>query len=336
MIELHNDRLVFSFPDVHRDAQFSLSFQRTLRIPDDNRTYPLPAGLGTFPIRHVDDFGSSVPKKWLTHGGVLLPMHQSEAMWINFDADDYPFAIKIAAGKINAVTGDAWSNDLSATPQDYVVLPEQPWLDGFCVQKGLIRQFIAMPLGKGFTAEEQLTGQAEHGGVQIIAYPMKVERYRKWLESRAAVPRFDFCLGAVCSASAPELGLAPGGLMRQEIYEDEFGLDAWDTSSGSRCFAHILNSAAYKAVTGENPPTEPITADEYKANGVPWFDYYGGDLEALEAQIQLAGLDSVAATKIKKGQSVDEPVVQIDPQEVKVLSKTKLVNRPGKSGGSGG
>ena len=29
-------------------------------------------------------------------------------MWLNFDCDDYPFAVKIAAGKINAVTGDTW------------------------------------------------------------------------------------------------------------------------------------------------------------------------------------------------------------------------------------
>ena len=27
---------------------------------------------------------------------------------------------------------------------------------------------------------------------------------------------------------AHEMGLAPGGLMRQEIYEDEYGFSAWD------------------------------------------------------------------------------------------------------------
>ena len=53
--------------------------------------------------------------------------------------------------------------------------PEQPWLDGFNVSEDFIRQFIAMPLGEGFTAEEQITGKAEHGGLQIIVYPMKHE-----------------------------------------------------------------------------------------------------------------------------------------------------------------
>jgi hypothetical protein len=29
--------------------RFSMSLQRTLRIPDDGREYPLPPGLGLFP-----------------------------------------------------------------------------------------------------------------------------------------------------------------------------------------------------------------------------------------------------------------------------------------------
>src|SRR5512134_3415450 len=176
MIELRKDTLVFSFPEVHRDARLRIELQRTLRIPDDGRTYPLPPGLGRFPLRHVDDFAERVPRKWLAHGGALLPMYQSEAMWLNFDAE-YPFAVKVATGKINAATGDPWSDGLHRRPQDYLSVPTQPWLDGYCVDKGLIRQFVAMPLGSGYSAEEQLTGEAEHGGVQIVAYPMKAEVY---------------------------------------------------------------------------------------------------------------------------------------------------------------
>ena len=103
-------------------------------------------------------------------------------MWINFYKGDYPFAIKIAAGKINALTGDTWTNKLSKTKQDYVVIPEQPWIDGFAIDDGFIRQFVAMQLGDGYTAEEQITGKAEFGGLQIIAYPMKREIYEELKE----------------------------------------------------------------------------------------------------------------------------------------------------------
>ena len=180
MIELRENTLSFSFPEVHADARMDISFQRTLRIPDDGRTYPLPPGLDHFPVRHVDDLGPLVPAEWRRRGGVALPMYQSEAMWLHFSSeDDYPFAVKIAAGKIDAVTGESWNDDIHRDPQDYVVVPTQPWLDGFAVEKGTIRQFVAMPLGAGYSAEEQITGKAEHGGVQIVVYPMKGEVGRR-------------------------------------------------------------------------------------------------------------------------------------------------------------
>ncbi len=44
MITLEHERLVFRFPKVHDEAECAISFQRTLRIPDDGKSYPLPPG----------------------------------------------------------------------------------------------------------------------------------------------------------------------------------------------------------------------------------------------------------------------------------------------------
>lgn len=297
MIELRNDELIFRFPEVHEDAVCSLGFQRTLRIPDDNRDYPLPPGLGDFPLSHIDDYRETVPEDWIKHGGIFLPMYQAEAMWINFDGS-YPMAVKIAAGKIDALTGEGWKNDISEEPQDYLVVPEQPWLDGFCVGQGLIRQFVAMPLGEGYSAEEQLTGEAKHGGLQIVVYPMKASQYETWLEEQVPSEAVMYS-----PPSAPlEMGLAPGGLMRQEIYEDPHGFDSWDTSVRSRCFVHIVNSVRFLQLSGTEPPSRPPTARDYTEAGLPWFEYYGGDVPALEGAKKLMGLDSVAAKKLKNGE----------------------------------
>src|SRR5262249_2817999 len=246
MIELRNDALVFHFPEVHPHAGLTINFQRTLRIPDDGRTYPLPPGLGSFPLRHVDDFARRVPGDWIEHGGVMLPMYQAEAMWLYFHADyaprrgSYPFAIKVATGKIDAVSGKSWAPGLHRRPQDYMVAPHQPWLDGYCVTKGTIRQFVAMPLGQGYTAEEQITGQAEHGGLQIMVYPMRREvferRFPEQVEKAMPFPMRKLRCAAPASAA---MGLAPGGRMKQEIYEDPFDLDDWDTAHTGRCFVHI-------------------------------------------------------------------------------------------------
>ena len=316
-IELRDNQLIFRFPNVHEDAELMIEFQRTLRIPDDNREYYLPPGLGKFPLNRVDDYPDNLPDTWKEHGGVFLPMYQTEALWINFTAD-YPMAVKIAAGKINAVTGAAWKEELSNTPQDYLVVPDQPWLDGFCVERGLIRQFVAMPLGEGYTAEEQLTGEAEHGGLQIAVYPMQASVYearqneRMYLLSDAPPMQ---------EASPPEMGLAPGGLMRQEIYEDTYGFDAWETSIQSRCFVHIVNSVQLVHLTGCKPPGKPRTAQDYAAAGLPWFDYYGKDLSALEGAKKLAGLDSVAVAKLKKGKGFLQDNDPVTPAVVKKLNK---------------
>ena len=319
MIELRRNRLTFRFPEVHKDAKCSISFQRTLRIPDDNREHFLPPGLGNFPLNLVDDYAGTVPENWKAHGGVFLPMYQAEAMWLNFSGD-YPMAVKVAAGKINAVTGEGWENELSDSPQDYVVIPDQPWLDGFCVMKGMVRQFVAMPLGEGYTAEEQLTGEAEHGGLQVVVYPLKAALYEAQEKEVYGI----MYSPPVAQEPPREMGLAPGGLMRQEIYEDDYGFDAWDTTVRSRCFVHILNSVQFLNVTGANPPTEPPSAMDYTKAGLPWFDYYDGDMKALEGAQKLAGLDSVAARKLKKGEGVlpdNEPVL---PKVVKKLGRGKV------------
>ena len=305
MIELHNDRLVFRFPEVHEDARLEVSFQRTLRIPDDNRDYPLPPGLGEFPLNHVDDHLERLPEQWGQRGGVFLPMYQAEAMWLSFTGS-YPMAVKVAAGKINALTGEGWTNDLQAQPQDYLVVPDQPWLDGFCVAEGLVRQFVAMPLGAGYSAEEQLAGEAQHGGLQIAVSPMKMSSYAVLRQAQCDEVHYE-----VMASAPPDMALAPGGLMRQEIYEDPYGFDEWDKSARSRSFVHILNTAQFVHVTGAAPPREPVTALDYAEAGLPWFDYYGGDLEALAGAPKLAGMDSVAAKSLKVGDGLlpgNEPV----------------------------
>ena len=301
MIHIDRDSLDFSFPAVHEDAELSVHFQRTLRIPDDDRVHHLPPGLGAFPLRQVDDFARGVPPRWLEHGGVMLPMYQSEAMWIFYGAH-YPFAVKIAAGKINAITGEPWAEGLHRDPQDYMVLPEQPWLDGFAVRKGEIRQFVAMPLGDGYTAEEQLTGEAEHGGLQILVYPMKREAYEKLRRKRERDHLSSFSRSLVMGASLKEMGLAPGGRMKQQIFQDRHAFDVWDLRHSARCFVHIVNSRSWMEITGERPPTMPPTAKQYTDAGLPWFDYYAADAKALEGAERLKGLKSVAKIGAEKGE----------------------------------
>jgi len=310
MIELRENKLVFTFPEVHEDARLSIDFQRTLRIPDDERTYRLPPGLGRFPVRHVDDFPDKVPPRWLEHGGVMLPMYQSEALWLYF-LGGYPCAVRVATGKIDAVTGKTLRPGLERDPQNYLVIPEQPWLDGYCVERGVIRQFVAMPLGAGYTAEEQITGSAEHGGLQIIAYPMKAEVYERVQAKRGVWLMEGMTVGSVLGArTTGAMGLAPGGRMLQKIYDDPHALTDWDQENASRCFVHIANSLVWRQITREQPPTVPPTASEYAKAGLPWFDYYDERHSAVPGSTILQKLKSVVQLGKAKG---DVPLPENEP-----------------------
>lgn len=128
----------------------------------------------------------------------------------------------------------------------------------------------------------------------------------------------------VYEGAAPTLGLAPSGLMFQEIYEDPYGFEAWDTSARSRCFVHLLNSLQFLTVTGGEPPNIPPTAEEYTNAGLPWFEYYAWDREALHGAKQLADLDSVNTALRKKGKGGLAGNQSVLPKFVKKLDNTRV------------
>lgn len=325
MIRVQADGLTFRFEEVHPDASLTLQFQRTLRIPDDGRDYPLPPSLGSFPLRETKDYPKTLPDRWREQEGAMLPMHQSEAMWISFGCGycaergaSYPFAVQIAAGRINAVTGEEWqeeeSQGLGRNPQDYLVAPTQPWLDGFAVEEGVIRQFVAMPLGQGYSAEEQVTGQARFGGVQIRVIPMKREAFQRRFSE---VPLMSAGAGSYMEeedlmfevdadealevGAEPAMGLGLGGRMEQRIYEDPFDPEDWDLQAQQSCFLHLTNSELWRSITGEDPPLLPLSAKDYSHYGFPWFEYYG-EGEALGGSKILKGLKSVFQLGKEKGE----------------------------------
>lgn len=382
MLELKNDRLVFRFPEVHPSAVFTVTLQRTLRIPDDGKQYPLPPGLGAFPVRHVDDFASRIPQKWTGRGGVMVPLYQSEAMWLHFDCGfapehhtHYPFAVKVATGKCSAVTGKKWSKKLRE--KDYLVCPEQPWLDGYVVEDGTVRQFVAAPLGLGVTAEEQLTGKAEFGGLQIEVIPMALEHFSKKYEkrqliaprgvlrsksslsiqglggpfqgghgipgvysstltdSRGVVKASAGVIGSVnmtCDSADAilesrgmdvpgaklDMGLAPGGRMQQQIFQDPHGLDVWHKTEKARCFIHMANSLGWEHVTGQRPQTVPMTAATYSRHGLPWFELYEEGAAAHGGTEKTKSLKSVAQISAEK-------CIPVLPENQSVQPKNKVV-----------
>ena len=324
----------------------TITFHRTLRIPDNDSTYQLPPSLGAFPLRRVADYADTVPASWLRHGGVFLPMYQREAMWMGFASTrpQRPSALKVAVGKVCALSGRTWSERLhdgsDGGTQDYVVIPGQPWLDGINAGNGSIRQFVAMPLGMGYTVEGQVTGQEAQGGLQLCVFdprpgfavapppPLRFAAAATSAPSAGAAPPPPACAAPQVkrprvAAKGAEMGLAAGGRMTQSIYPDPHGLEVWNQDRCTRVFVHLVSSEMWQAVTGEPAPSTPVSAKAYKEHGLPWFELYDENKGDIKPAKKLRKVKSVAQQDAAHGFDVqDDSHIEIAPADVIGLPAT--------------
>jgi hypothetical protein len=276
-------------------ARFAISLQRTLRIPDDGRTYPLPPGLGVFPIFKVSDYRESLPAVWNERNSIFIPMYQREALWLGFNAAGWkPNATQVAVGGINAVSGEREEEGLRQTPQNHLVCPPQLWLDGINIGDGLIRQFVAMPLGSGYTVEAALTGAETVGGIRISVFEPKPGRFPDQPPPEQTRPQ-----GLASPSSA--MGLSAGGTMRQKIYADPYGVDTWDENNCGRIAIHIINSAQFKEIIGVEPPPSPIDAQSYTKYGLPWFELYDEHIPSIEGAKPFAKIETISEHDRERG-----------------------------------
>jgi hypothetical protein len=300
--------------------RFALGLHRTLRIPDDGQMYPLPPGLGRFPLFKVLTYRDRVPPQWLEEAGAFIPMYQREALWIGFHAADWkPNAVKIAVGGINVISGDPVNHGLKDDPQDYIVCPDQPWLDGINTGHGSIRQFVAMPLGMGYTVEASLTGKEIFGGIELTVFEPKPGRFPDKPPIRSASGPVRFAAPKV--SSAPQsMGLGAGGEMKQKIYPDSYGIDVWDQDNYGHVAINIVNSAQFLELTGIQPPPTPVDTKAYTNYGLPWFDLYDefkGDVSPSE---HLTTVKTIAEIDAQKGETaIDNGSVNVPETLIRKL-----------------
>lgn len=209
-----------------RSNNLHLRFQRTLRVPEDGKSYPLPAYFGSYPLLDVETFSHRLPLHMRKKGGLFIPMFQREALSLDFGyayqkSEEY-FAIRIYAGSINAISGKEPQNQAGGGEQDYIVAPKQRRLDGFLAGKGVVKQFVAMPLGFGYSVEKQVTGTEFIGGLQLEIIPRLTDKVKfirpqrnaiklPWLPQRLESSEDLF-------RTPRELGMAPGQLL---LMQDE-------------------------------------------------------------------------------------------------------------------
>lgn len=306
-----------------------ISFNRTLRIPEDGKHYDLPAGFGHLPILRIEDVANRVPEKWRQEGGLIIPLYQREALFLEFCGVKWrPTIAKVAVGQISAITGKPHDLDLKSGRQDYVVVPVQRWLDGINAGNGIVRQFVAMPLGQGYTVEAQITDEETHGGFQLAAFEPKEGRFSEprsaWHGSKGGV----LCAKREDTSTDIEMGIAAGGSIRQQIFEDVYGVETWD---GETCVAlnlHIVNSAMYEEITGRPAPATPISEKTYRTKGLPWFRHFDENRRIVSAPKAFSKILSIQQINNARGAALRSDVsFEYFPVDVvKTLTLSERIN----------
>lgn len=338
---------------------FIITLHRTVRLPEDGKSHSLPPSFGRFPMKRIEDYKDRVPEAWRDHGGVFFPMYEREAMWLGFSGPTS--AVKVATGKVNAVSGGMWSQELQPPTgvdgkdpeQDYMVAPTpQPWLDGFNIGGGQIRQFVAMAMGKGYTVEAQVTGKEDVGGIQILVVPskpgaIKVPTRRSFYES-CSDEGLESCAPVLCAApegllggnlegmtrgvrslsavqrKGAQMGLAQGGRMNQTVYADPHGIDVWDQTNAERIFVHIVDATLWETITGEKCPECPIPASAYKG---AYFTYDNGN-PSVQGSGTLANVKPVSQKDKEHGftgQQDDTPLNETKTNPIVALGSKNLI-----------
>ena len=311
-------RHTFEFPDVHPQANLEITLHRTLRVPDDGRSYPLPPSLGPFPAQRVRPENSGYPADIAIR---RIPMYQSEAMWIGFGPTpwpSYPMRVRVLTGATDAISGETVkvtprqhpADTFPTEPQGFVIVPEQPWLDGFKTGSGEVRQFVAEPLGLGRSAEEQLAPEATpQGGLWIGVEPIKGSIWEK--EKPKTITRgAEMQALAAPSQTEQSMGLAPGGTIVQQIIRSKRPESHWSGTVQWIRF-ELMSTLAWMHATGRKPPHPGPTSEAYTHAGLPWFDYWDAEREALEGSNPLSALESLEEWDHTATQPVDIPSEQV-------------------------
>ena len=274
------------------------------------------------PVQPVAKFSDNLPESWsIEKEALFVPLYQREALWLSFQAAHWkPNAVMVGTGDVNALTGERWQMTLTEQPQNYLVCPEQPWLDGIKVEEGAIRQFVAVPLGQGLTISEQIAGPSTFEGLRVAVFEPRADLFP---DESPEMPEWKAEMPFLEGLDKTDMGIGAGGKMKQKVYHDPYGLDTWNASHYEMVTIYLVNSIQYQTITGTEPPPTPISAQLYTQFGLPWFEIYdeeAADIAATETLSNVKPTQTVTEAK-ETEHSTSEKSLQIDPEQIKKLRK---------------
>ena len=262
--------------------QLAVKFQHPPRPPDDARIYVFPAGLEELPLCPTTDFPETLPTSWLNQTAFLMPMNPSDPFLMRFTAN-YPFAVKVAVGNLDRVTGEPSFAGLQKEQRNYLVV------SGESTANGVKERSFVLSLDAGCVVNEHFAGR-KIGRIDFQICPLRLESYFSE-EVAHSIPRTLreffawFVYGPSISAKQAEMEREHhawqsdpltdefGAILLGRKFEDELDpqyvdelLDLrevadWDQTESKCCSVHVCNSSVWRQITGTNPPQPRFIAE---------------------------------------------------------------------------
>ena len=307
------NKIVFSFPEIHYHAVLEVELMRTFRVPNDNKVHPSPTGFEAFTLPKASPMNEKTR--------IELPLYRSDALWLKFtNKMGFPFAIQIDYDGRNAVTGKPYTEELiqgvcrtregMIDLQNFLVSPAQTALDGVCGKDGLVRQMIS----QDSTIE---TKRAFHR-LKITVYPLKEALYQDLLfKSRSQEIEGGSRWGKEYHdySAKPENVKIGSGIISQSIACTDRHLDDWDMELSQSVIVDTIAMNAWLQKGDRTIPHQAYNQAVYERLGYPWFEWYEEPQAKEEVEIKEAVEDEevfVAEAEIAVDNEKEPKVEEVD------------------------
>eukprot|EP01100_Stratorugosa_tubuloviscum_P001542 TRINITY_DN1349_c0_g1_i1.p1 TRINITY_DN1349_c0_g1~~TRINITY_DN1349_c0_g1_i1.p1 ORF type:complete len:706 (-),score=278.41 TRINITY_DN1349_c0_g1_i1:101-2218(-) len=117
-----------------------LGFLRNFRFTDEQKEVETPDARGELTAFKLSEF-TRIPNAMGKTGGLAIPLRQSEAMWLWFDAN-FPHAIEVTYKKKFAVNGILVKEKEKSDNTNYIVCPQHHFLAGVNSSTRFVEQFV--------------------------------------------------------------------------------------------------------------------------------------------------------------------------------------------------
>jgi hypothetical protein len=268
--------------------RLTVKFQQRPGPPNDAKLYVFSAGLEDVPLYPATDFPVKLPASWVEETDFLALMNASEPFSIRFAAN-YPFALKVAVGNLDRVTGEPPFAGLQKEPRNYLVV------SGESTVKGINERSFVLALDVGCTVDEQFLADQKIGRIDLQICPLRVESYFSEEVAHSIPPTLReffawFVYGPSSHTKWEEMKRLDeqqrsecvtdesGAIVLGRKFEDELDwqyikelgdlreVADWDPTTGECCSIHVCNSSVWQQITGNNPPQARLSAEWYESS----------------------------------------------------------------------